>query len=294
MRIAWKVLGAAAAIGVLVFLFGPRTWHSYVVWWTADDRTNAEEAYGKGVQRALSDDFDGAIAAFSEALEHDSTFVAALVNRGNVQIATLNYDGAFQDYAEAIRRAPDDAEAYISRGQLYWLRGDLPGAKADFEKVIELDPDNDFIHMQLAKVLGEMDKFEDIVKLYERAYRGDRRREWALWLWLAYLRLPDTYDRLLRTATKLRREGERSLAIEYNKGLVYHFRRNYRAAIPLLAKAIDNADPDFIETEAFDHLATAYRNIGRSDKCRERVDQYAKRFGVSEISYEGCIRRPWH
>ena len=50
MRIAWKVLGAATAIGVLVFLFGPRTWDSYVVWWTADDRTNAEEAYGKGVQ----------------------------------------------------------------------------------------------------------------------------------------------------------------------------------------------------------------------------------------------------
>ena len=76
-------------------------------------------------------------------------------------------------------------------------------------------------------------------------------------------------------------------------GLVYFFRQNYRAAIPLLEKAIDNADSDFIEAEAYSQLATAYRNVGRSDKCRERLDQYAERFAISEISYEGCIRRPW-
>lgn len=292
-----KVLGLIGIVAVIIaalYYAGPSTRNWLLSWSNGSNQVAAEEAYGRGVKLALADNFDGAITAFSEALEHDPSFVAALVNRGNVQIATLNYDAAFGDYAEAIRRNPDGGEAYISRGQLYWLRGDLPGARADFEKVIELEPDNDFIYLQLAKVLGEMDRFEDVVKIYERAYRGDRRRKWALWLWLAYLRLPDTYDRLLQTANRLRREGERSLAIEYNRGLVYHFRRNYRAAIPLLVKAIDNADPDFIETEAYDHLATAYRNIGRSDKCRERVDQYAKRFGVSEISYEGCIRRPWH
>ena len=51
-----------------------------------------------------------------------------------------DFDGAIAAYTEAIRLNPENAQPYSSRGQAYLRKGEVDKAIADCNKAIELDP----------------------------------------------------------------------------------------------------------------------------------------------------------
>jgi len=115
---------------------------------TAEAPAVAEETEGPAsehLSRAKecfeSGDYQGAIAAYSSAIELKADLVEAYCGRALAYGHTGDDDRAIADFTEAIRLRPDDAEVFLSRGGMYENRGLYDLAIADYTKAIELKPD---------------------------------------------------------------------------------------------------------------------------------------------------------
>ncbi len=84
-------------------------------------------------------DFDRAIAAFSEAIRLDPNSRLALFRRGLSYGNKGEYDRAIADYSEVIRLNPTDASSLINRGNAYRDKGEHDRAIADFSAALVLD-----------------------------------------------------------------------------------------------------------------------------------------------------------
>ena len=101
---------------------------------------DAEAYYNRGIAKLDKDDFDGAIADNTRAIELDPKLTDAYFNRGNAKRAKGDLDGAIADYSRAIQLNPKYAPAYNNRGNAKQAKGDLDGAIADCTRAIKLDP----------------------------------------------------------------------------------------------------------------------------------------------------------
>ena len=98
----------------------------------------ATEAYQNGVSRLEKQQYDAAIAAFSEAIRLNPKYAVAYCNRGNAYGRKGENDEAVADYTTAIRLNPKDAIAYNKRGICFENKGEHEKAIADFTDSIQL------------------------------------------------------------------------------------------------------------------------------------------------------------
>jgi len=84
----------------------------------------AIRAFNQGVAALNREDFEQAIACFSEAIRLDPTFAKAYHNRGLAHDFTGEHDKAIADYTEAIRLNPKDPDTHHVLG--LQSRVDLP------------------------------------------------------------------------------------------------------------------------------------------------------------------------
>ena len=73
----------------------------------------------RAVLRADEQDWEGAIADYSAALELNSDFAEIYSNRGVARAALNDFEGALEDHSETIQRLPEYAAAYVNRGNVY-------------------------------------------------------------------------------------------------------------------------------------------------------------------------------
>jgi tetratricopeptide (TPR) repeat protein len=100
-----------------------------------------ETAYfNRGRAKCGMNDFDGAIADFSKALEMNPKIVGAYINRGYMKFLKKDIDGAIADDTQAIELSPNDELAYLDRGRAKREKGDFDGAIADYNKAIKIKP----------------------------------------------------------------------------------------------------------------------------------------------------------
>lgn len=134
----------------------------------------AARYFAEGVTKFDAQDFKGALAAFTKAIELDPTKASFYANRasmynllkqskraladadqairinpqlalvyvirGDCYVGSHQYKRALEDYAEAIRLDPKTKDAYNSRGFAYWSLGQHKLAVEDLTQAIELDP----------------------------------------------------------------------------------------------------------------------------------------------------------
>ena len=106
------------------------------------DANKAEAEYNKGVDFALyRENWDAAIACYTEAIRIKPDYAMAYINRGVAYAGKGQYDKAITDYTEAIRIDPDDAKACVNRGVVYGNKGQYDKAIADFTEAIRINPD---------------------------------------------------------------------------------------------------------------------------------------------------------
>ena len=93
---------------------------------------SANEAIDKGIACLEKQDYDGSIAAFSEAIRLNPKLAASYRNRGVAYKAKGEWDKAIADFTEAIRLNPKFTDAYDMRGMVYAKKGEQAKAEADF------------------------------------------------------------------------------------------------------------------------------------------------------------------
>lgn len=95
----------------------------------------------EGLTLAWGGDWDGAIAAFDQAITLRPTFAFAYLNRGLAYWREGNAERAAADLDLAIKYAPHAARGYYNRGVLRREQGNRRGAAADMARAMDLDQD---------------------------------------------------------------------------------------------------------------------------------------------------------
>lgn len=107
----------------------------------------AEKSCNKGLDLIVQQKLDQAIAAFTKAIELDSTYDDAYNHRGDAYNWKNEYDSAIADLTKAIELNPKGVHLYFHRGSTYFIyKKQYELAIADFTKAIELSPKNDFLY----------------------------------------------------------------------------------------------------------------------------------------------------
>ena len=96
----------------------------------------------RGVAKANSHDYTGAIKDLDEAIRLDSKNARNYALRGFVKSELKDYVRALEDYNEAVRLEPEFASAYAFRGRTKLQFKDSAGAIKDCDEAIRLDPMN--------------------------------------------------------------------------------------------------------------------------------------------------------
>jgi tetratricopeptide (TPR) repeat protein len=88
-------------------------------------------------------DYDGAIAAYSEALqitEPDSKWMVRLRRGWAYMARPETYDKAFDDFEDIIQAKPDATTGYLWRGVLRFLTGKTELARQDLSEAMKRNP----------------------------------------------------------------------------------------------------------------------------------------------------------
>ena len=102
---------------------------------------NPNDYFNKGVAKAQSNDFKGAIVDFNMAIELNPQFAEAYYNRGSAKFRLQDNKSAIEDFNKAISINPTFTQAYYNRGVVKVQLQDYRGALPDFNKTIELQSD---------------------------------------------------------------------------------------------------------------------------------------------------------
>jgi tetratricopeptide (TPR) repeat protein len=102
----------------------------------------SEQYFDRAYCKAEEQDYEGAIADYTEAIRLKSDLAVAYSHRGAVYREKGQHEQAIADYTEAIRLRPGDALAYHCRGWTYYIMGQYDEAIADYTESIRLRPDD--------------------------------------------------------------------------------------------------------------------------------------------------------
>jgi tetratricopeptide (TPR) repeat protein len=94
----------------------------------------------QGIACFKNNDYDRAIAEYTEAIRLDPNYATAYNLRGNACYSKKDYEQAVADYSQAITLNPNEAVYYCNRGSSYSLKGDYDMARLDFEHALRLNP----------------------------------------------------------------------------------------------------------------------------------------------------------
>lgn len=97
----------------------------------------AEAYFYRATAYAREKRYDSAVADYGESIKAEPT-ITAYYNRGLIYTKQAKYDGALEDFDQAIRLKPDDAEVYGIRGVIHWIKGDIDAAIADCNRALAL------------------------------------------------------------------------------------------------------------------------------------------------------------
>lgn len=120
----------------------------------ADTNSIARALHGKGNVLIRKGDVEGAIAAYTLALQRDPRDARIYLDRSAARDAAKDYDGALADVEEALKNDPTNPIAHYARGVYRLGLRDYDRALVDFDRAIQLDDDYAPAHGARALVLA--------------------------------------------------------------------------------------------------------------------------------------------
>ena len=96
----------------------------------------------RGLAYKRKNQWDRAIADYSEAIRLKPDDAKVFNNRGNAYYFNGQLDRAIEDYNDAIRLQPDLAVAFGNRGNVYRKQGRFDRAIEEYDKALQFEPDN--------------------------------------------------------------------------------------------------------------------------------------------------------
>ncbi len=136
---------------------------------------SAAAHYNLGVALADILDYDGAIAAYHQAIKRDPKFASAHGNLGRALYKQGKLEEAIGWLQKAIAIAPRLANAHNNLGAVFDEQGKAAKAIAAFREAIRIDPNMADAHHNLGRSLYKQGKVDDAIACYREAIERDRK-----------------------------------------------------------------------------------------------------------------------
>jgi len=136
------------------------------------DPTLAEAYTGRASAFYRQSDYNNALIDCTEATHLDPTLADAYRKRASVRDKLDDYEGALADFAAAIRLEPDNDSDFYCRGGLRQKYNDYEGALTDFTAAIRLKP-SDYNYDYRADVYIAIGNFDKAIEDFKKALEND-------------------------------------------------------------------------------------------------------------------------
>jgi ankyrin repeat protein len=107
-----------------------------------ETREKVDALKQQGNDAIKTQDFDAAIAHYSEAIELDAFNCVLFGNRAAAKLKLKQYEAALADAQEAKRLAPEWVKAFYREGEAFWGMENYGDAAASFWEGLQLEPSN--------------------------------------------------------------------------------------------------------------------------------------------------------
>jgi tetratricopeptide (TPR) repeat protein len=139
--------------------------------------------YFRGLGYALQQKTDEAIANYTHAIQLDPTFKDAFYNRGGLEGQQGNFDAADKDFTAVIALDPKYAPAYYNRGHVEYFQGNLDGAFDQINQGLALDPNSSLCYYIRGLIRHAQGHREDATADFQKSV-GLNFTSAAYWIWI--------------------------------------------------------------------------------------------------------------
>jgi tetratricopeptide (TPR) repeat protein len=139
----------------------------------------ADAKRSQGVERFYLQDYQGALSAYTEAINLNSNDFRAYINRGNTHRALQDNQAAIADYNQAIKINPNYAITYNNRGAAHNDLGDKQAALADYNEAIRLNPHYAWAYSGRGNVRNDLGDKQAALADYNQAIKIDPNHAWS-------------------------------------------------------------------------------------------------------------------
>jgi tetratricopeptide (TPR) repeat protein len=202
----------------------------------------------RGDDKYALEDYMGAIADYTIAIQEKSTNDSAYFKRGWAKFEINDYQGALADYTKAANLSPLDWTCYYRRGVTKNCLNDYEGALLDFEHAIKLDKDivmlHDFFHYR-GESKAETGDYIGAIADFTLAIENDPQDDLAFFRrGLVKLFFLEDYIGAIADYTIAIELDSENCDSYYNRAIAKYEIKNYQGAIADYTKAIE-IDPDY-------------------------------------------------
>jgi tetratricopeptide (TPR) repeat protein len=247
----------------------------------------------RGIAFASRQEYNAAIADFTQALELDPDLASAWMLRGRALYASVShvtsvgenfssvrtssvvgqavsadrkavYDRVIADFSQAIRLDPNYATAYSNRGVAYKEKGDHDRAIADYSQAIRLDPNYATAYNNRGNAYSDKGDHDRAIADYSQAIRLDPNDAMAYNnRGIAYSDKGD-HDRAIADYSQAIRLDPNYAMAYNNRGIAYRAKGDHDRAIADYNQAI-RLDPN--DAMTYSNRGVAYRAKGDHDRA---------------------------
>ena len=132
---------------------------------------SADTYFRRGNDKTRMENYQGAIADYTQGIRLKPNDAFAYVVRGNAKVQLGQYFAAIADCDTAIRLKPNDAFAYFLRGRAKEQLGQYFAAIADYDMAIRLKPDDASAYLNRGVAKGNLGQHFAAISDYDMAIR---------------------------------------------------------------------------------------------------------------------------
>ncbi|MGI8301613.1 tetratricopeptide repeat protein [Bacillus paranthracis] len=214
-----------------------------------------------------NNNFKKAIEMYTKAVELDSNYVSAYINRGHINRRQEEYENAILDYTKAIELDENKATFYNHRGHAYSQLGKYEEAIEDCNKAIDLAGSKAVFYVNRAYVYSKLEKYEEAIEDCNKAIELDGNKATFYNHRAAYI-----YNKLGKYKEAIE-DCNKAIELDGNKAVAYSSRSyaynqlgKYEEAIEDCNKAIEL---DRNKASFYNNRGYAYNQLGKYEEAIE-------------------------
>jgi tetratricopeptide (TPR) repeat protein len=233
----------------------------------------AEQLWSQGIDYLTSQNYNKAIECFDKALEIDSKYVPALIDKGIALLNLERYEDAIECYDKAIEIEPKNAYARFNKGNTLSNLKRYEDAIKYFDQALEIDPKDADTLTAKGSALYHLAKYEEALQCVDKALEIEPKLAGALIGKTVVLYHLKRYKEALQCVDKALEIEPKLARALIGKGLVYYGLTKYEEAMKYFDKALE-IDPN--EPNAWLDKGVIFENLGRYEEAIKCYNTFLK------------------